>query len=67
MENKLYTNYLEVLRSELRPALGCAEPIAAAYAAAKGRGRYQGKRSLGGRDAGAARAALILKVPCQIG
>lgn len=30
-------DYLSILRSEVRPALGCTEPIAVAYAAAKAR------------------------------
>ncbi|RGY97147.1 L-serine ammonia-lyase, iron-sulfur-dependent, subunit alpha [Clostridium sp. AM58-1XD] len=37
MEEKLYQNYLNILKSELIPALGCTEPIAIAYAAAKAR------------------------------
>lgn len=37
MEQTLYNNYVEILRSELVPALGCTEPIAIAYAAAKAR------------------------------
>lgn len=35
MQNEL--SYIELLRSELIPALGCTEPIAIAYAAAKAR------------------------------
>ena len=35
MDRSLYENYLEILSSELIPALGCTEPIAIAYAAAK--------------------------------
>lgn len=30
-------NYINILKSELVPALGCTEPIAIAYAAAKAR------------------------------
>ena len=30
-----YTNYVQILREELKPAMGCTEPIAIAYAAAK--------------------------------
>ena len=30
-----YKNYVQILREELRPAMGCTEPIAIAYAAAK--------------------------------
>ena len=37
MEEKLYQNHLTILRSELITALGCTEPIAIAYAAAKAR------------------------------
>ena len=37
MERKLYENSLTILRSELITALGCTEPIAIAYAAAKAR------------------------------
>ena len=33
----LYQNYLNILREELRPAMGCTEPIALAYAGAKAR------------------------------
>ena len=33
----LYQQYLNILREELRPAMGCTEPIAMAYAAAKAR------------------------------
>lgn len=30
-----YTNYIQILKEELLPAMGCTEPIAIAYAAAK--------------------------------
>jgi L-cysteine desulfidase len=35
LEKCLYDNYVNILKSELVPALGCTEPIALAYASAK--------------------------------
>lgn len=35
--NKIYGQYLQILKEELIPAMGCTEPIAMAYAAAKAR------------------------------
>ncbi len=37
MEKALYDNYVNILKHELIPALGCTEPIAIAYASAKAR------------------------------
>lgn len=37
MDQNLYQNYVKILNNELVPALGCTEPIAIAYAAAKAR------------------------------
>ena len=37
MEKALYENYLKILHEELIPAMGCTEPIAVAFAAAKAR------------------------------
>lgn len=37
MNDKRSQNYIQILRRELVPALGCTEPIAIAYAAAKAR------------------------------
>ena len=34
-EDEKYRNYLQILQEELIPAMGCTEPIAIAYAAAK--------------------------------
>ena len=53
MDQKLYTNHLEILKDELIMALGCTEPIAIAYAAAKAR------KLLG--DAGEMRSVLQRK------
>ncbi len=36
-ENNLYKAYIDILQEELVPAMGCTEPIAIAYAAAKAR------------------------------
>ena len=35
--DSIYQQYLDILAEELRPAMGCTEPIALAYAGAKGR------------------------------
>ena len=35
--DQLYQQYIAILKEELRPAMGCTEPIALAYAAAKAR------------------------------
>lgn len=37
MEKELYNAYIEILREELLPAMGCTEPISVAYAAALAR------------------------------
>ena len=37
MDKKMYDNCIAILKSELVPAMGCTEPIAIAYAAAKAR------------------------------
>ena len=37
MDRKLQEDYIKILREELVPAMGCTEPIALAYASAKGR------------------------------
>ena len=35
--DRLYQQYLDILAEDLRPAMGCTEPIALAYAGAKAR------------------------------
>ena len=35
MDKKIYDNFIAILTEELIPAMGCTEPIALAYAAAK--------------------------------
>ena len=37
LNDKKYNEYVKILREELVPAMGCTEPIALAYAAAKAR------------------------------
>ena len=37
MECKEYEKYVSILKAELVPAMGCTEPIAVAFAAAKAR------------------------------
>ena len=37
ISRELYDNYVAILKEELVPAMGCTEPIAIAYAAAKAR------------------------------
>ena len=36
-QDPCYSKYIQILREELQPAMGCTEPIAIAYAAAKAR------------------------------
>ena len=37
LDEKVYQNYIGILKEEMVPAMGCTEPIALAYAAAKAR------------------------------
>lgn len=37
MDQNIYEAYIRILKEELIPAMGCTEPVALAYAAAKGR------------------------------
>ncbi len=46
MDGRLYETYLQILREELKPAMGCTEPIAVAFAGALARqalGRLPGE------------------------
>ena len=37
MDERIYREYVAILKEELQPAMGCTEPIAIAFAAAKAR------------------------------
>ena len=37
MDEKIYREYVAILKEELQPAMGCTEPIAVAYCAALAR------------------------------
>ena len=37
MNKNIYDNYLAILKEEMIPAMGCTEPIALAYGAARAR------------------------------
>ncbi len=43
MTDKIYQTYLQILKEELVPAMGCTEPIAIAYAAALAKSVFLGK------------------------
>ena len=43
MDNKLYSSYLNILKSELVVAMGCTEPIAIAYGAAIAKSYFKGE------------------------
>ena len=62
MDQKLYDSYVKILKNELVPALGCTEPIALAYCAAKAREVLGSKSTRSTRtDAGIDRALLQWK------
>ena len=44
----LYQSFLDILREELVPAMGCTEPIAIAYAAAQARSQMARSIASGG-------------------
>ena len=37
LDERIYQNYIGILKEEMIPAMGCTEPIAIAYTAAKAR------------------------------
>ena len=39
-QSRTYQAYVQILKEELIPAMGCTEPIAIAYAAAKAREQH---------------------------
>lgn len=41
-QSKVYRTYLQILKEELIPAMGCTEPISIAYAGPPKRGRFIG-------------------------
>ena len=43
MNHKLYSSYLNILKTELVVAMGCTEPIAVAYAASIAKSYFKGK------------------------
>lgn len=45
-QSKVYRTYLQILKEELIPAMGCTEPISIAYAAAKAPGRFWAVRRI---------------------
>ena len=59
MEVERYEQYIDILREELIPAMGCTEPIALAYAAAVGRQEL-------GKDREALYRALAVSNLCTI-
>ena len=58
MEQTLYQRYLSLLQQELIPAMGCTEPIALAYAAAR-------LRELLGNDCTDPEQPFVLRVPVE--
>lgn len=45
LEKGLQDEFISIIREELVPAMGCTEPIALAYAAARGRKRLAVSRN----------------------
>lgn len=46
-QSRTYQAYVQILKEELIPAMGCTEPIAIAYAAAKARDVLGGMPEIG--------------------
>ena len=62
--NEKYGAYVQILKEELVPAMGCTEPIAIAYCAAKARSKLtRGLRRPSWRWHGAAQEAHLPNSP----
>ena len=43
LDERIYESYIGILKEEMVPAMGCTEPIALAYGAARARRKVLGK------------------------